>query len=114
LKVENLPLTTIGTHIMNVEHRNGGSSTAIMEEPIELQPAVLKQDRSIVSPKLMTTDGGRSLNDGENTQDRNESLPSPTTASAEQPETWNNPRVNLYRFPAILWAFAVVRMCRRS
>jgi len=95
---------------MSVEHRNGRSSTAIMEESIELQPVVLKQDRPIVSPKLLTTGGGRSLDDGENTQDRNESLPSPTTASAEQLETWNHPRINLYRFPAILWAFAVAGM----
>jgi hypothetical protein len=94
---------------MSVQHRNGGSSTVVMEEPIELHPAMLK-DRPIVSPKPITTDTGRSLDDGENTQDRNESLPSPTTASAEQPETWNNPRINLYRFPAILWAFAVMGM----
>lgn len=93
---------------MSVEHRNGGSSTAILEEPIELQPAVLKQDRPIVSPRLIMTDGGRTLDDGENSQDRNESLPSPTTASAEQPEAWNNPRINISRFLAVLWAFAVM------
>jgi hypothetical protein len=94
---------------MSVQHRNGGSSTVVMEEPIGLQPARLK-DRPIVSPNPITTDTGRSLDDGENTQDRNESLPSPTTASAEQPEAWNNPRINLYRFPAILWGFAVAGM----
>ena len=102
-------LAGIGTNTMSVQHRNGGSSTVVMEEPIELQPAMLK-DRPIVSPKPITTDAGRSLDDGENTQDRNESLPSPTTASAEQLETWNSPRINLYRFPAILWAFAVMGM----
>jgi len=96
---------------MSVEHRNGGSSTAVLvDEPMELQPAVLKQDRPIVSPKLNTTDGGRTLADGENTQDRNETLPSPTTASAEQLEAWNNPRINISRFLAVLWSFTVMGM----
>lgn len=93
-------------HSMVSEHRNGGSSTMVMEEPMELQPAVLKQQ----TPKSPSLAGGRSLNDAANSQDRNETLPSPSTASEDIKENWNSPRVNLYRFPAVLWAFAVAGM----
>jgi fucose permease len=96
---------------MSFEHRNGGASTAVLEEPVELQPIALKQDRPHVSTKTPSSIGGRSLNDEDaNSQDRNETLPSPSIASTEQLENWNSPRKNLYRFPAVLWAFAVMGM----
>lgn len=89
------------------EQRNGGSSTVTMEAPMELQPAKLNHDRPVVSPRTPSTSGGRSLNED---QDRNETLPSPSTASSDQVEKWNSPRINLYRFPAVLWAFTVAGM----
>jgi fucose permease len=95
---------------MSIEQRNGGASTAVMEAPIELQSAVLKQDNPVISTTSHSSIGGRSLNDEADSQDRNETLPSPSIASAEQVENWNSPRKNLYRFPAVLWAFAVMGM----
>jgi fucose permease len=95
---------------MSIERRNGGASTTVMEEPIELQPAVLKQDRPFVTTKTLSSTGGRCLNEEADSQDRNETLPSPSTASADQLENWNSPSKNLYRFPAVLWAFAVAGM----
>lgn len=95
---------------MSLEHRNGGSSTVIMEAPTELKPVQKKQDRPEISSRTPSIAGGRTLNEDDNSQDRNESLPSPSTASTEQIEKWNYPRINMYRFPAVLWAFTVAGM----
>jgi fucose permease len=46
---------------------------------------------------------------GEDLSDRNESLPSPTTA-VEHIETWKSPAINMYRVPATFWAFTLMGM----
>lgn len=81
-----------------------------MEEPMELQPARLKDERPVSATRASSGSGGRTLNDDANSQDRNETLPSPSIASMDQVEKWNYPRINLYRFPAVNWAFAVAGM----
>jgi hypothetical protein len=92
--------------IMGSDIRDNGSSTTVIEQPIQLQTVKVKQDLPTISSST-TPSGGRSLND-DNPNDLNETLPSPVTAT-EAVETWRNPRINLYRFPATLWAFTVVR-----
>ncbi|KAK4952875.1 hypothetical protein LTR66_013716, partial [Elasticomyces elasticus] len=46
---------------------------------------------------------------GTEEDDRNESLPSPTTASVPL-QKWNHPRRNVYRIFATFWAFVVMGM----
>ncbi|KAK5165454.1 uncharacterized protein LTR77_008983 [Saxophila tyrrhenica] len=100
---------------MSTERPNGGSSTAILE-PIELQPVHTKQDRPSFSSKRPASIPGRSLAsadrkiDDDNASDRNETLPSPTTAPTEHVESWNNPRINIYRLAATFWAFVIMGM----
>lgn len=88
--------------------RNNGGSSTMLEEPYELQPVKVKQDVPIVASRTPSS-GGRSLTEGTQAHDRNETLPSPTTAS-EQIETYKYPRINLYRLPATLWAFTIMGM----
>ncbi|KAM0716876.1 hypothetical protein Q7P37_006728 [Cladosporium fusiforme] len=97
---------------MSIGHRNGGSSTIMLEEPIELQPVRMKEERPDMSTKSPSISGGRSLNDfsNANSQDRSESLPTPSIASADQVERWNYPPINKYRFLSVLWAFTVAGM----
>ena len=98
------------------ESTSGGSSTMTMEKPIELQPVRSKQDASTIAAKRTPSVSGRSL--GSNTpskesgqpEDRNESLPSPTTAPVDQAEVWYKPRINLYRVLATFYAFALMGM----
>ncbi|GAB7362308.1 hypothetical protein MBLNU230_g2326t1 [Neophaeotheca triangularis] len=101
--------------------RNSTSSTAVVE-PMELQtPPASKQ----TAPQLSTSGsrtrstGGRSLASTTDSQherreqnptDRNETLPSPTTAPEEAQETWKTPKINLYRVPATFWAFVIMGM----
>lgn len=87
---------------------NGGSST-MLEQPYELQPVKIKQDVPIIASRTPSSTRGRSLAEVTETQDRNETLPSPTTAT-EQIETYKYPRINLYRLPATLWAFTIMGM----
>jgi len=53
--------------------------------------------------------GSRSKTSDDNSDDRNETLPSPTTA-AEHIQTWKSPRINMYRLPASFWSFVVMGM----
>ena len=99
---------------MAVENRNGGSSTSIME-PMELQPVRTKQDVPSLSSKRAPSLGGRSLGSGtpvsrrsDQDLDRNETLPSPTTAAADLVQSWNHPRINVYRVCATFWSFVVM------
>merc|ERR1712054_276967 len=85
-----------------MERRNPGSSTAVME-PIGLEPIHTRQENFSSTNKQAPSIDGRSLrshfstgprrpgDDFSDGSDRNESLPSPTTAH-EQLETWRNPR----------------------
>jgi fucose permease len=58
--------------------------------------------------------GGRSLGSNneqsEDSSDRNEALPSPTTAPGDVLQTWKTPRINLYRVSAAFWAFIIMGM----
>ncbi|KAF2166036.1 hypothetical protein M409DRAFT_23763 [Zasmidium cellare ATCC 36951] len=94
---------------MAIERSNAGSSTMTME-PIELQPVRLRTDIDTSSKRPSI--GGRSLGSrktDDSSDDRNETLPSPTTAS-ERPETWNFPRRNIYKLAAAFWAFVIMGM----
>nr|OQO23132.1 hypothetical protein B0A51_10089 [Rachicladosporium sp. CCFEE 5018] len=87
---------------------NGLSSTVVLEEPMPLHTIRPKSELPRIS---LTASSSKSkiLDSDDNPEDRNETLPSPITAST-QVETWNSPRVNLYRFPATLWAFTIMGM----
>lgn len=100
---------------MTHERPNIGSSTAIME-PVELQPVLTKQDVPSLSSKRTPSIAGRSLGSetprsrrSNENEDRNETLPSPTTAT-ERLESWNRPRMNIYRVLATFWSFVVMGM----
>ncbi|KAH7114442.1 major facilitator superfamily domain-containing protein [Dendryphion nanum] len=93
-------------------HRqNGGSSTFVVEQPIELQDvsrylskpndAKLPQSRSSlhIHETRGSTYGGN---------DPIENLPSPTTAPAEKLERWNQSRTNTWRTFAAFWSFVVM------
>ena len=97
------------------ERPNFGSSTAIVE-PIELDAVRTKQDVPSLSTKRTPSIAGRSL--GSDTprsrrsaedEDRNETLPSPITAN-DYVETWNYPRINMYRVGATFWSFVIMGM----
>lgn len=98
---------------MATERRNAGASTSILE-PVELQPVVTKQDVPAISGKKAPSFGGRSLESlkdslkSDQNNDRNETLPSPTTSTADQVEAWNRPRTNIYRVCATFWSFIVM------
>ncbi|KAF2120910.1 major facilitator superfamily domain-containing protein [Lophiotrema nucula] len=91
-------------------HHNGGSSTCVIE-PIELadvsnylsEPA--KREPHVESRRSLTL--GNILSDSRN-GDPVETLPSPTTASAEKLERWNQSRVNMLRTFAAFWSFVVM------
>lgn len=87
-----------------------------MERPIELQPVKTKQDASSIAAKSTPSVSGRSLGSHEPSrssredEDRNETLPSPTTATVDPVEIWYKPRINLYRVLATFYAFAIMGM----
>jgi hypothetical protein len=86
-------------------HQNGGSSTCVVEPPIELQ------DISSYSQKPQDAKTARSLRISDRqSQDDDpvESLPSPTTQAAEKLEKWNQSRANVYRTFAAFWSFVVM------
>lgn len=104
--------------------RTGASSTAVVEL-IELQqPAPSKQTKPRISesesrrrPSIGGHSLGKTISNQQETassdpsnSDRNETLPSPTTAPNEPAETWRTPRINLYRLPATFWAFVIMGM----
>lgn len=87
-------------------HQNGGSSTCVVEPPIELQDVLsylqTPHDNNKSGPSLQISDR-QSQND-----DPVESLPSPTTQAAEKLERWNQSRTNVYRTFAAFWSFVVM------
>lgn len=92
-------------------HQNGGSSTCVVEQPVELQdvshflskPGEAKRPHTRSSLHIHETNGSTLEND-----DPVERLPSPTTAPAEKLERWNQSRTNLYRTFAAFWSFIVM------
>lgn len=98
-----------------MERRNAGATTAVMT-PIELDLVHTRPDVASLSGKRPPSVGGRSLSSNKSHFstshegfDRNETLPSPTTAT-EQIERWNHPRVNVYRIFATFWSFVIMGM----
>ena len=86
-------------------HQNGGSSTCVVEPPIELQDVssyLQRPQDAKTAPSLKISDK-KSQND-----DPVESLPSPTTQAAEKLERWNQSRTNVYRTFAAFWSFVVM------
>ncbi|KAI5363023.1 Putative major facilitator superfamily, MFS transporter superfamily [Septoria linicola] len=88
--------------------QNGASSTMTLE-PVELQPVQIHDNPS--SRKLPSL-SGRSLKSASHTydEDRNETLPSPTTATAEQAERWNSSPRTIYKVSATFWSFVIMGM----
>jgi fucose permease len=101
-----------------MERRIGGSSTMVVES-LELDTVGKKHNNEvplISTGKRTSSFSGRSLGSTrsnavqghtfEQDPDRNETLPSPTTAT-EQFEKWHTPRINIYRVLATFWSFIV-------
>ncbi|GAB7350687.1 hypothetical protein MBLNU459_g1249t1 [Dothideomycetes sp. NU459] len=94
---------------MFASKRNNGSSTAV----IELDPIQTAEGSSQKSPaaQLGRVLGRHETNEtGSQEEDRNESLPSPTTAAEEVLEQWHSPRRNMYRTLACFWGFILMGM----
>lgn len=90
---------------------NHGSSTAILEsEPIELQETHREPSRNNSTYKDGRVLGIHDPLPLDGAADRNESLPSPTTAPQEIVEKWNSPRRNTYCTLAAFWSFAIMGM----
>ena len=85
-----------------------------MEQPIEMDPVRTRQDVPSIPGKRAPSVGGLSLGSFKSSktnsqlEDRNETLPSPTTAPQEQLEQWNHPRINVYRVSATFWSFLIM------
>nr|POE72432.1 bypass of stop codon protein 6 [Quercus suber] len=94
-----------------MERSSGGASTTVLE-PLELHTISPKENTASRSSKRTLFTQGPSLRSTQEdvTADRNETLPSPTVAAAEQLQSWNSPRINLYRVSATFWAFTVMGM----
>jgi fucose permease len=100
---------------MGIEQNNVGSSTVTVD-PIELQ-TISALEKLPQKPKSFLVRHGvkriqptssKPASDG-NSSDRNESLPSPTTA-VEHIETWKSPAINIYRVLSTFWSFALMGM----
>jgi hypothetical protein len=86
-------------------YQNGGSSTCVVEQPIELQDVssyVQKPPNAKMTPSLKVSD------DSSQNDDPVETLPSPTTQAAEKLERWNQSKTNLSRTFAAFWSFVVM------
>lgn len=86
-------------------HQNGGASTCVVEQPIELQDVssyLQKPQDAKTAPSLKISD--RASQD----DDPVETLPSPTIQAAEKLERWNQSGTNLYRTFAAFWSFIVM------
>ena len=86
-----------------------------MLEHIELDPIRTRVDETHPSGKGPPSINGQSLRSFQSSRqgyesDRNETLPSPTTANGGQLELWYSPRINLYRVGATFWAFLIMGM----
>ncbi|KAK3621535.1 hypothetical protein LTR56_019260 [Elasticomyces elasticus] len=98
-----------------MERHNAGASTSVMDA-IEMRPVHTRQEALHISNKKAPSIGGHSLANSIRSShsktsyasDRNETLPSPTTASADEVELWNKPGINLYRTFATFWSFLIM------
>lgn len=89
--------------------RNNGSSTAVIElDHIQTIPESSQKNPSAQLGRVL---GRRDTDDVDShEEDRNESLPSPTTSANEELERWNYPRQNMYRTFACFWGFVLMGM----
>lgn len=86
-------------------HQNGGSSTYVVEHPIELQEV----SSYLQKPQDAKATLGQKVSDQVTQEDDPvEDLPSPTTQAAEKLERWNQSKTNLYRTFAAFWSFIVM------
>lgn len=103
----------VDSHIIAtmVLHQNsrGGSSTCVMEQPIELQD-VSHYIQKPHDAKLADSNTSFQISETKDFQNNDpvETLPSPTTQAPEKHERWNTPRTNLYRTLAAFWSFVVM------
>lgn len=89
--------------------RSNGSATAV----IELDPIQSARELSSKNPTIQLgrfTSRHDTDDVGSQGEDRNESLPSPTTEADEVLERWNSPRRNMYRTFACFWGFVLMGM----
>jgi len=98
---------------MPPSRRDRGSSTAVME----LQSiGILPEPGPAHAPKSPPTHftrvlGSNDEDDGSSqVVDRNESLPTPTSANLEVVERWNSSKGNMARTFAAFWGFVVMGM----
>ncbi|KAK3068943.1 hypothetical protein LTR53_013101 [Teratosphaeriaceae sp. CCFEE 6253] len=93
-----------------MERQNTGATTVVMD-PIPLEPVRTRQDVLGTRNKRTPSISGKSLGSSHsepNYADRNETLPSPTTAPDEAVEVWNKPGINIYRVSATFWSFLIM------
>lgn len=86
-------------------YQNGGSSTCVVEQQIELQDVssyLQRPQDAKITPSLKVA--RRASQD----DDPVENLPSPTTQAAEKLERWNQSRTNISRTFAAFWSFIVM------
>ncbi|KAH3958931.1 hypothetical protein HBI24_007690 [Parastagonospora nodorum] len=83
-----------------------GSSTCVIEPPIELHPIsshpTKPQDAKVPGLRLSDSKGIQEYNDSPT------DLPSPTTHPTAKLERWNHPRSNLFKTMAAFWSFVVM------
>ncbi|KAL9529457.1 Bypass of stop codon protein [Sphaerulina musiva] len=88
--------------------QHGQSSTIVVESAeLELPPVQLEDYRSSSKKPSIS---GRSLRSAAETwdEDRNETLPAPTTAAPEESESWNSSTGTIWKVSAAFWSFAVM------
>jgi hypothetical protein len=92
-------------------HRQNGTSSTCLEQPIELQDVsnYVSKPQNAQIASSSNTDGLR-LSDTKGVQecDPVENLPSPTTQAADKLERWNHPRSNFFKTSAAFWSFVVM------
>jgi hypothetical protein len=92
-------------------HRQNGTSSTCLEQPIELQDVsnYVSKPQNAQIASSGNTDGLR-LSDTKGVQESDpvENLPSPTTQAADKLERWNHPRSNFFKTSAAFWSFVVM------
>lgn len=94
---------------MTINH-NSGSSTCVIEQPVELQP-ISSHPTKPQEAKILGSHTSLRLSDTKGIQEDDDSpvdLPSPTTHPATKAEVWNHPRSNFFRTMAAFWSFVVM------
>ncbi|KAH7414332.1 major facilitator superfamily domain-containing protein [Phaeosphaeria sp. MPI-PUGE-AT-0046c] len=91
-------------------HQNAGSTTCVVEPPVELQP-ISSFPAKPQEAKTLSSHTGLRLSDTKGIKDDDDSpidLPSPTTHPAAKVEQWNHPRSNFFKTSAAFWSFVVM------